>query len=153
MRKMLVFFCIVLIALFVFTSCKKTNEPSTVTQATSETEVTDVTDVTEDLTLFDLVKKSPMSEWNSKKVYACADGSSLYTYANKRETSYNSICEFFKSNGFSVYSVTSKVGNLSCTMTRESQMVHVYYYSAISELDNKYQSASLAKIIRFIKKN
>ena len=132
MRKILVFFCIVLIALFVFTGCKKTNEPSTETQATSETEVTDVT---EELTLFDLVKKSPMSGWNSKKLYACADGSSLYTYANKRETSYNSICEFFKSNGFSVYSVTSKVGNLSCTMTRESQMVHVYYYSAISELN------------------
>ena len=67
--------------------------------------------------------------------YACQDGSTLYAYAGKTETDFETVCNGYKALGFRVYSDTSKAGNRFTTLVGDGPMAHVYWLKDSGELN------------------
>lgn len=66
--------------------------------------------------------------------YTCGDGTTLKTYTKMTATDFSSICEFYRSNGYSAYSKTEKNGSLFATYVKGDDMAHLYWLKNSGEL-------------------
>ena len=117
-------------------------EPETETQTESETETqTETESETETETESETAEPLPdtiaLPEAYSDPdtTYECGDGSVMYTFNKKTDADFDTVCAYYREQGFKIYSDTVKAGNFFTTFVGNGPMAHVYWLHDNGELN------------------
>ncbi len=111
-------------------------------KAPTVTPPADNTPDTEDLGA--IIPQNPTDAWTPTVEYPGAlDDSLLRSYADKTATDFDKVYRYYRQQGYKVYYKAEKDGNRFATVTREAEMVHIYWYKNLGEL-NVVTSATAA---------
>ena len=119
-----------------FACTNGTGEEGTTTALTPESTVTEMPTTTEAETEKPMPTSVTLPEAyaTADVEYECDDGSILYAYNNKAVSDFEAVCAYYRTQGFRVYSDTTKVENRFATFVGDGPLAHVYWLKDTGEL-------------------
>lgn len=84
--------------------------------------------------------------YDGEKLSYCGNGSDLSTFSECDYNKYMDAYRFFTDNGFTVYNQNEKNGNYFTTLTRNNEMIHVYWIDFKDEISVIYSSSNGANL-------
>lgn len=104
------------------------------TDETNETNETSETIATATETETEASPVDPALWGDPDVTYPCGDGSILRTYGNKTAEDLEAVCAFYRADGYTVYTDTTKNGSRAATYVKGAAMAHLYWFSNSREL-------------------
>ena len=84
--------------------------------------------------------------YSNEEMSLCGNGSDISTFAESDYHKYLDACRYYKESGFVVYNQSEKNGNNFTTLTRGSEMVHVYRIAFKNEISAIYSPTNGANL-------
>ena len=89
----------------------------------------------DDEDLGNVIEADPTEAWDVAFDYICEGGAFLHTYSSKTAKDFDNVYRYHRQRGYQVYHKAEKDGNLFVTLTRDCNMVHLYWYRNSGELN------------------